>query len=427
MWLGCWPASCRIHSPRSVSTTRRPASSSASLSLISSVAIDFDLATSVAPARRGEVGDVAAGGVGVGRTRHDAAAGRGTRSSSRVEQLGQVADVAAADLARPVAHLRERVLAPDARPPRRPARRRRAQVRRRARRRRAPRGSARAAAPRRRGRRPGARPLIRRAPRRCAARAAGRPCAAPARRCAAGSERSQATSSSAPVAAAARAFSSPSRPETSGKLTLKVPPKPQHTSVCSISRSSSPATARERGPRALALAQDRAACGTSRGRSPTPDPRAPASQALRGEELASARRCARPSRAPPSSSGVRRTARGSRGAPSPRTSRGHHHRVVAARTPAARAAPPAAPARDGPTTSPAGRSRSARAGPTTSTPAPLEHRARRPPHRRRHDVGQARPHEHGPHRRIVSLRRCYPRLGRRTRARSSFDGAVPHR
>ena len=49
MWLGCWPASCRIHSPRSVSTTRRPDSSIASLSLISSVAIDFDLATRRAP------------------------------------------------------------------------------------------------------------------------------------------------------------------------------------------------------------------------------------------------------------------------------------------------------------------------------------------------------------------------------------------
>ena len=49
MWLGCWPASCRIHSPRSVSTTRRPLSSMASLSLISSVAIDFDFATRRAP------------------------------------------------------------------------------------------------------------------------------------------------------------------------------------------------------------------------------------------------------------------------------------------------------------------------------------------------------------------------------------------
>ena len=55
-------------------------------------------------------------------------------------------------------------------------------------------------------------------------------------------DRSHATSSSAPVAAAARAFSSPSRPETSGKFTLNVPPKPQQTSVPSISRSSSPAT-----------------------------------------------------------------------------------------------------------------------------------------------------------------------------------------
>ena len=83
MWLGCWPASCRIHSPRSVSTTRRPASSIASLSLISSVAIDFDLATSARPARRGQVGDVAAGGRRVGGADHDAAGGADVLLQSR--------------------------------------------------------------------------------------------------------------------------------------------------------------------------------------------------------------------------------------------------------------------------------------------------------------------------------------------------------
>ena len=50
MCTGCSPASWRIHSPRSVSTTSIPAPSSASLRPISSVAIDFDLATSFAPA-----------------------------------------------------------------------------------------------------------------------------------------------------------------------------------------------------------------------------------------------------------------------------------------------------------------------------------------------------------------------------------------
>ena len=49
---GCSPASWRMYSPRSVSTGLIPACSSASLSRISSLAIDFDLATSLAPARR---------------------------------------------------------------------------------------------------------------------------------------------------------------------------------------------------------------------------------------------------------------------------------------------------------------------------------------------------------------------------------------
>ena len=49
MCCGCSPASWRIHSPRSVSTTSIPAPWSASLRPISSVAIDFDLATSFAP------------------------------------------------------------------------------------------------------------------------------------------------------------------------------------------------------------------------------------------------------------------------------------------------------------------------------------------------------------------------------------------
>ena len=52
MCEGRSPASCRIHSPRSVSTTSMPASVSDSLSLISSVAMDLLLATTVTPRAR---------------------------------------------------------------------------------------------------------------------------------------------------------------------------------------------------------------------------------------------------------------------------------------------------------------------------------------------------------------------------------------
>jgi hypothetical protein len=52
MWTGCSPASWRMYSPRSDSTVRTPAASSASLSRISSLSIDFDFATSSAFARR---------------------------------------------------------------------------------------------------------------------------------------------------------------------------------------------------------------------------------------------------------------------------------------------------------------------------------------------------------------------------------------
>ena len=52
MCTGCSPASWRMYSPRSVSTGRTPAASSASLRPISSVAIDFDFAASFAPAFR---------------------------------------------------------------------------------------------------------------------------------------------------------------------------------------------------------------------------------------------------------------------------------------------------------------------------------------------------------------------------------------
>ena len=52
MWAGCSPASWRMYSPRSVSTTRSPSRSSASFRRISSLAIDFDFATSRASPRR---------------------------------------------------------------------------------------------------------------------------------------------------------------------------------------------------------------------------------------------------------------------------------------------------------------------------------------------------------------------------------------
>ena len=51
MCTGCSPASWRMYSPRSVSTGVTPTASSAALSPISSVAIDFDFAASFAPAR----------------------------------------------------------------------------------------------------------------------------------------------------------------------------------------------------------------------------------------------------------------------------------------------------------------------------------------------------------------------------------------
>ena len=50
MCTGCSPASWRMYSPRSVSTASTPAASSASFSPISSLAIDFDLTASLAPA-----------------------------------------------------------------------------------------------------------------------------------------------------------------------------------------------------------------------------------------------------------------------------------------------------------------------------------------------------------------------------------------
>ena len=51
MWLGVWPASWMIHSPRSVSTTVQPAASSASFRPVSSVAIDLPFTTVRAPMR----------------------------------------------------------------------------------------------------------------------------------------------------------------------------------------------------------------------------------------------------------------------------------------------------------------------------------------------------------------------------------------
>ena len=61
MWLGCWPASCRIHSPRSVSTTRSPASSMRLVELDLLGGHRLRLGHQRRPPRRRQVGDVAAG------------------------------------------------------------------------------------------------------------------------------------------------------------------------------------------------------------------------------------------------------------------------------------------------------------------------------------------------------------------------------